>query len=119
MSEVYLYSTSTQENELTSTIIVDDFDQGYPNCAALLNSDESFAIVRKFGRLNRRVLLHYEIKLTDMEKRLDELDRKDAADPKLKLRLGGYQVDGDAGEKDEMIAEIQKTLQEYSTFCSH
>ncbi|PMD60231.1 uncharacterized protein K444DRAFT_722306 [Hyaloscypha bicolor E] len=70
---------------------VDDYPEGYPQLAAFANSCDTFASVRRFGRLSYRLLAHLQNDLIDMEKVLDKLDKKDAADNTMEKRLRGYE----------------------------
>jgi hypothetical protein len=70
---------------------VHDFPEGLPQLAAFMNSNDSFALCRRFGRLSDRLLLHFQVKLTGMEKELDEIDKADGEHPRLELRNFGYE----------------------------
>ena len=54
-----------------------DFDDGYPNLATFTNSDEDFAIYRRFGYLQARLLLDKQDQLRLLEEQLDLHDRDD------------------------------------------
>ncbi len=94
--------------------IVDDFPKGYPQLAAFANSCDTFANVRRFGRLSYRILAHLQNDLTDMEKTLDELDNKDAKDKKMEKRLRGYEnFAGWDEEQRKLISKISATYSQY------
>ncbi|KAF8851979.1 hypothetical protein BDZ45DRAFT_730490 [Acephala macrosclerotiorum] len=57
---------------------VNDYPEGYPQLAALVSSDDTFAIFRKFGRTSSRVLLHLQSEIATLEEKLSDLDRTDA-----------------------------------------
>lgn len=61
------------------------FERGYPNLAAFTSSDEDFAIYRRFGYLQARLLLDKQDQLRLLEERLD---RYDDADPLKGTRKG-------------------------------
>jgi len=63
---------------LTTFVTVETHPKGYPQLAAFLNSDEDFAILRRFGTVNCRVLLHLQAEIADLEKQLTDLDDSDA-----------------------------------------
>lgn len=53
------------------------FDDGYPNLATFTNSDEVFAVYRRFGYLQARLLLDKQDQLRLLEEQLDLHDRGD------------------------------------------
>ena len=62
---------------------VESCPRGYPNVAAFLDSDECFAMYRRFGFLQSRLLLDKQDELRELEEALDRVDRREAnADPK-------------------------------------
>jgi hypothetical protein len=48
--------------------------EGLPQLASFMNSNDSFAVYRRFGQLSARVLIQLEIDLTELEKKLYDLD---------------------------------------------
>jgi hypothetical protein len=54
---------------------VSDFKLGYPNLATFKNSSDSFAIYRRFGYLQSRLLLEKQDILRVLEHRLDQYDQ--------------------------------------------
>jgi hypothetical protein len=66
-------------------LLVRQFLDGYPNLAAFTNSDEDFAIYRRFGYLQARLLLDKQDQLRLLEEKLDQHDR---ADPVRHTRKG-------------------------------
>ncbi|KAH8779611.1 hypothetical protein BGZ57DRAFT_313481 [Hyaloscypha finlandica] len=94
---------------------VDDYPEGYPQLAAFANSCDTFANVRRFGRLSYRLLAHLQNDLIDMEKVLDKLDKKDAADKTMKKRLRGYEnYNGWDDEQRKLVAKISTTYSQYA-----
>lgn len=61
------------------------FKRGYPNLAAFTSSDEDFAIYRRFGYLQARLLLDKQDQLRELEERLDHYDTRD---PMKSMRQG-------------------------------
>ncbi|PQE07213.1 Peptidase C14 caspase domain protein [Rutstroemia sp. NJR-2017a BVV2] len=99
---------------------VHDFPEGLPRLAALMNSNDSFALCRRFGRLSDRLLLHLQVKLTDLEKELDEIDKADEEHPRLKFRNYGYEgfeEDKHNPRKAELLSEILETFEKYDISC--
>jgi hypothetical protein len=93
---------------------VDDYPKGYPQLACFANSCDTFANVRRFGRLSYRLLAHLQNDLTDMEKLLDDLDKKDATDKTMEKRLRGYEnYTGWNDEQRKLISKISATYSEY------
>jgi hypothetical protein len=93
---------------------VDDYPKGYPQLAAFANSCDTFANVRRFGRLSYRLLAHLQNDLTEMEKKLDELDKKDAADKTMAKRLRGYEnFSGWDDEQRKLVSNIMVTYSQY------
>jgi hypothetical protein len=98
---------------------VDDYPEGYPQLAAFMNSDDTFANVRRFGRLSSRLLLHLQNELTALEKRLDDLDNSDAANAVLEKRLRGYEhFSGWTDEQTKLLNDIQEKYSQYGQYIS-
>ena len=93
---------------------VDDYPEGYPQLAAFANSCDTFANVRRFGRLSYRLLAHLQNDLIDMEKVLDKLDKKDATDNTMKERLRGYEnYNGWDDEQRKLVSKISTAYSQY------
>jgi hypothetical protein len=83
--------------------------------ASFINSNDNFAVYRRFGQLSARILTQLEIDLTELEKKQCELDDKDAADTVMKHRLRGYEdIPGWTSAQRDLQSEIYKKLLEYS-----
>jgi hypothetical protein len=67
---------SSRQPSLT-TDAVKDFKDGYPNLATFISSDEDFAIYRRFGYLQARLLLDKQDQLRLLEEQLDAHDKTD------------------------------------------
>ena len=65
--------------------IAHQFKRGYPNLATFTNSDENFAIYRRFGYLQARLLLDKQDQLRLLE---EQLDLHDGGDPVRHTRKG-------------------------------
>jgi hypothetical protein len=96
--------------------IVQDFVKGIPRLANLLDSNENFSIFRRFGPYAARCLVHRQIELGILVKRLDKLDREDALDETKHYRLHSaeHRDDWDETQK-KLIDEIEMKLWEYCT----
>jgi hypothetical protein len=55
---------------------VNDHARGYPNLAAFLDSDEGFAVYRRFGYLQSRLLLQKQEELRVLEEELQAIEKK-------------------------------------------
>jgi hypothetical protein len=54
----------------------DSVPGGYPQLAALLAKEQDFFIIRKFQGLNARNILYLQGELTDVEDKLEQLDKE-------------------------------------------
>ena len=80
-----------------------------------INSDDTFANVRRFGRLSARLILHLQNDLTNLEASIDELDKADAASPTTKARLHGYEkFKGQTTEQRDLLHNARLKYLEYS-----
>jgi len=94
---------------------VDDFPQGLPRLAACMNSDGVFTNYRRFGRLSNRMLIHRMMDLTELEKKIDDLDIADAANPTMQFRLRGKE--GYSGWDDTQRKLIDEACVKYSEYA--
>lgn len=65
---------------LLTQFAVNDHPRGYPNLAAFLDSNEGFAIYRRFGYLQSRLLLDKQEELRLLEEKLGSLDLRIAGE---------------------------------------
>lgn len=87
------------------------FERGYPNLAAFTSSDEDFAIYRRFGYLQARLLLDKQDQLRLLEERLD---RYDDADP-LKATRKGLTTEQYAS-RAKLLGEIETVFTSYGAY---
>jgi hypothetical protein len=93
---------------------VKDYPEGYPQLAAFLNSADNFAILRRFGTTNARVLLHLQTEISFLEHELAELDRSDAKDVSREYRLRSREHEDGWDEKQlEIMKALEKRLGVY------
>ncbi|MCJ1268161.1 hypothetical protein MMC22_008047 [Lobaria immixta] len=105
---------------------LDEYPVGYGKLAAIVGSDPSFLIYRKFSWLHNRVLLHYQDELAELEYELEALDQDDfQVDDKLLIsrrrddgRLKGSrrkellkEIDGKLSEYQELLLRLQRLQQ--------
>lgn len=72
---------------------MEDHPEGYPRLAAYADSDECFMILRRFGWIHQRLLLHRQDELRELEDTLSDMDKKDAKDPNRQLCLRSRDID--------------------------
>ncbi|KUJ23405.1 uncharacterized protein LY89DRAFT_663846 [Mollisia scopiformis] len=97
---------------------LEDFPDGFPKLAAFVSSDVDFGMVRNFKTLHNRLLLHDQVELTGLEKRLRELDKEDEADPKksnYRLRRVKHKEGYGNTEQRDLLQEVRRKLNEYDT----
>jgi hypothetical protein len=96
--------------------LVELYPEGFPRIAAFIDSDPGNSLFRRFGILNARILLYRQVELTELEKKLNELDKKDNAKEDTEWRIGhGLHHDGGHGneERKALIDEIEKKSKGY------
>jgi hypothetical protein len=99
-------------------IIVEDLPNGYPRASAYLNSDVGTTLFRRFGTLHSRALLYKQHELTELEAKLEKMDRDDAETVETSWRNSRSinRRDGEDNEdKKALIEEIVTKLEEYGT----
>ena len=82
--------------------------------AALLSSHENYGIFRGFFPYATRILLHRSVELDLLAKRLNNLDKEEAAQPdrQYKLRTVKLKPESDA-ERIKLLKELEVKLSEY------
>ncbi|KAK3677510.1 hypothetical protein LTR78_002360 [Recurvomyces mirabilis] len=105
--------TSSQQPVAPRTVIrsLKDFASAYPNLAIFLDSDESFALYRRHGYIQTRILLDKQDQLRCIEAELDELDNAEQFDDADNLFSRQFQ-----GEKRRRILQTAETaFREYAS----
>lgn len=92
---------------------VDEFKEGYPNLATFKSSDEVFALYRRFGYLQSRLLLEKQDVLRVLEKRLNEYDDDDRA-KSTRRTLKPHQIK----PREELLGEIETAFNSYGKWNS-
>lgn len=90
---------------------VEDAPSGYPRDAALLSTNSSFYVYRRFLRLRARLLLYKQDSLITLEEELDQIDRNE---PKV-LFLGNQRRDKN-NERKIVMKMIEHGLTDYGKF---
>ena len=110
------------EGSLLFPLAVEDHPQGYPRIAAYINSDDDTVLFRRFGNLHARSLLYKQVELTDLERELEKLDKKDDASENDEWRIG-HSIHLDNGAKNEerkaLIEKIDRKLEVYGEQSLH
>ena len=89
---------------------VDDFEDGYPNLATFQSSDEVFALYRRFGYLQSRLLLEKQDVLRVLEDRLNKFDETDKAESNTRnVTL----EPGETNLREALLAEIEVAFNAY------
>ena len=95
-------------------VIVDKYPPGYGRVAAFEDCDPSFSILRKFGWLHSRVLLHLQDELQELEEELESLDSWElsSGDPS---RLKSRRLDDERPNalRKALLIKIRSKLAEY------
>lgn len=97
------------------TPAVQSFPRGYPNLAAFLDSDENFAVYRRFGYLQSRLLLNKQDELRILEEELDHMDRISRESQLVTRDL----AEKDAEPRRELFARIETKFHEYGKYLTH
>ena len=90
---------------------VEDFPQGYPRYSALIASDSTFNIVRRFSHVRTRLLLLKQDRVALLEERLQKID----VEEKAVLFLGNSRSDRNT-ERVKVLRELGIALKEYGTY---
>jgi hypothetical protein len=88
--------------------IVRHIKKGYPNLAAFTSSDEDFAVYRRFGYLQARLILDKQDQLRLLEKKLDQHDRADDS----RHTRQGLSADQSAA-REKLFGEIEEVFTSY------
>ena len=80
---------------------VEDHPIGYPRQAAFADSDESFAIYRRFGYIHARLLMHRQDELRVLERELGDMDLKDNRDEDGQRCLRSREMDDRRSRREE------------------
>ena len=86
------------------------YPAGWPQLAAFLNSEDNFAIFRRFGNVHCRLLVHLQAEIQILEHKLMELDESDASPSsphQWRLRMADFEEGRDSGQRD-----IRRQLEE-------
>lgn len=109
----YVPSIDNLYSTFLTLVSVNQFDDGYANLATLTNSDEDFAIYRRFGYLQARLLLEKQDQLRLLE---EQLDVYDDVDPVRHTRKGLSCEQHSSRQK--LLGEIEAVFTSYGSCIS-
>ena len=89
---------------------VHEYVPGYGKAAAIMETDPSFLIFRKFGWLRNSVLLDLQDELQSLESNLIKHSNLEEDDTLLKSRKSNYES---MNSREELIVKIKEKLKEY------
>ncbi|MCJ1286044.1 hypothetical protein MMC26_005386 [Xylographa opegraphella] len=92
---------------------IDSHPEGYPQLAAFINSDDNFAMCRRFGFLHQRVLLYRQDELRDLEDQLIRLDDEDKEEMPKALKSRKLDDIREGSYRRGLIQQIDEKLKEY------
>lgn len=91
---------------------MNDSPKGYPNLAAFLDSDEGFAIYRRFGYLQSRLLLDRQEELRSLELKLERMEKEMMKDDDDRF-CSRLMFGPDAKAHRQLLSDIE------AKFCSY
>lgn len=105
------------------TTSVELYPKGYPRLAAYIDSDSDTALFRRFGILSARNLLYLQAELTELEARLNALDKADEGEPEPGAHPNRWRLahsislnDGQMNvERKELMEKISQKKEVYGT----
>ncbi|CZR51637.1 uncharacterized protein PAC_01514 [Phialocephala subalpina] len=110
----HLNQAYTYARLLTAWVPVEDFPNGFPRLSAFVSSDPDFSIVRAFKTIHNRIILQYEVEITELEKALFKLDTEDEINPQMvhRLRRTKHKEGWDSRQRD-LLKELRTKIIEY------
>jgi hypothetical protein len=93
---------------------VEDLPIGFPQMAAILSSNDDWAIFRGFKEIHARILSQLQVELTELEKELRELDKGDEhTATRYRLRMTVPHKDGMDTVQRDLLDKIKAKTKEY------
>lgn len=87
---------------------MEDYPKGYPRFSALLAAHESFHLLRRFSNARMRLLLLGQDRVTQLEQRLDEIDKSETSP----IFLASSRRDRNE-ERRKVLDELKIALESY------
>ncbi|KAE8454353.1 hypothetical protein EG329_005278 [Mollisiaceae sp. DMI_Dod_QoI] len=91
---------------------IKEYPPGWPQLAALLHSEDNFAIFRRFGMTRCRVLVQLQAEIQLLEQQLSELDHEDYKTPDRSWRLQMADIEDGRAPYHAAQRSLLKKLQE-------
>ena len=92
---------------------MDEAPSRWSQPAAFLGNQNDPAIYRGFSQLRSRLLIQTMTEVTEIEHKLNDLDRSDAGAEMLNRRFGSTEYDGwDAAQRD-LLNQLREKMIEY------
>ena len=88
--------------------LVEDYPDGYPRLAAVMNSDNDYSMFRRFGTLHMRNLLHLQVEISVLEQKLKDLDNEETS-----WNLRSHLQAGDSDPRTELLHVTTSKLKDY------
>ena len=100
------------------SLLTEPGSKGYPALSAWVASDDDFFVIRRFDRLNARVILRMQDRISFLEERLEEIDQKCR---KMKTGVGdnGTLRHDTEIERRKILGELEERLEKYSKAHHH
>ncbi len=103
---------SVEWHDILTVNLVASCARGYPQLAAVLDSEENMMLYRRFGFLQARLLLHKQDQLRKLETALDRLDKKYLAE-NADLLISRERDDCYSEERKTLLLKIEEAFREY------
>ena len=93
---------------------MEDYPDGYPRLAALMDSDNNTRLYRRFGVVRNRLLLHKQDQIAELSEKLSKIDHTDSLENPVRLICRRYDEElGDESARTQVIQELEHRLKEY------
>lgn len=113
-SKILTECRSSLDNANCPPIVENDFAPGIPRLAKLQDSNDSLSMFRRFSPDAARLLIHEQIEIEQISKKLHQLDSTDAKDDVLRYRLNSIEeYKGWNPEQKVLMEDMKKKLDAY------
>ncbi|KAG4027176.1 hypothetical protein MFRU_032g00420 [Monilinia fructicola] len=92
--------------------IIELYPEGYPQLAAVIDSDEQFMLYRRFGHLQARILLNKQDELRELESQLNHIDKVYAQRWPARLRSRDI-CNAECNDHRDVLLLIEEKYKEY------
>jgi hypothetical protein len=99
-------------NAIRQSRLVEDYRPGYPRFTALVSTYDRFFVCRRFDKLRSRLLLLKQDRLSQLERRLEQVDQQEVSP----LFLGMSRSDRNM-DRISLLSEIEFCLADYGIIC--